>query len=101
MAWSWKQRQLDGAYAVQAYLEGEDVGPRECSRCQEAVPAKKKLQLWSAPEVLVLTLKRFRCINKVSKKVGTFVEYLVQGWDISHYIRQPQVNGVTHRLVVH
>ena len=92
--------QLDGAYSVQAYLEGEDVGPWECSGCQKTLAASKKLQLWSAPEVLVLNLKRFLCINKVSKKVETFVQFPVQGWDISHYIGQPQVNGITHRLVV-
>lgn len=34
--------------------------PRECGGCKAKVAARKKLDLWSAPRVLVITLKRFQ-----------------------------------------
>jgi len=51
------------------------VFPRECGGCKAKVAARKKLDLWSAPRVLVITLKRFQTAafqtqsfaNKISK----------------------------------
>ena len=62
------------------------------------VAASKTLQLWNALDVLLLSLKRFHCINGVTTKLDMFVELSVQGCDISHYILPSQVNGITHRL---
>lgn len=47
---------------MQAYTAAEELGPQDkwtCPGCKQAVQAKLKLDLWSAPEVLIIHLKRF------------------------------------------
>lgn len=81
------------AFLAGEELENDDDKPHKCSNCHEIMAASKQLQLWTTPDILVLSLKRFLCKFGVTHKVNTFVDFPVQGWDISDYVLQPQVGG--------
>lgn len=67
-----------------------------CNQCQKHVCAKKRISLWSTPDILILHLKRFT-FNKCKKvegrilrsKVETKVEFPVDGLNMSPYIIGP------------
>ncbi|KAK8893646.1 hypothetical protein M9Y10_022072 [Tritrichomonas musculus] len=63
-----------------------------CPHCRDFVCADKKMDIWSAPEVLVIQLKRFIRINELfMKKLETTVHYPSE-IDISQFLAGPQHN---------
>lgn len=61
-----------------------------CPHCKEFVCADKKMDIWSAPEVLVLQLKRFLRLSEYSMKKLDSVVYYPEIIDISKYLAGPQ-----------
>jgi len=67
-----------------------------CNQCQKHVCAKKRISLWSTPDILILHLKRFT-FNKCKRiegrilrsKVETKVEFPVDGLNMSPYMIGP------------
>lgn len=71
----------------------------QCGGCQKKVCATKQLSLYSLPEVLVISLKRFRSNANFSDKVTNPVAFQPI-LDVSPYISNPkQTAGSTYRLV--
>lgn len=63
-----------------------------CPNCRDFVCADKKMDIWSAPEVLVIQLKRFIRYNECyMRKLDTTVNYPSE-IDISQYLAGPQHN---------
>lgn len=73
----------------------EKLSPEDswyCPRCKNHVEATKTLQLWSAPPVLVLHLKRFSYSRRFATsrtKLDTMVSFPTQGLDLSKYLSAP------------
>ena len=73
-------------HGMQAYLASEVLGPRDtwhCPKCREDVRAKKALDLWCLPEVLIIHLKRFSYsgsgyYSTMSSKIDNLVEFPLQ-----------------------
>ena len=65
-----------------------------CPKCQKNRSAMKKIDIWEAPEVLVIQLKRFRYIQGrffvQREKIDSLVEFPTKGLDLSPYVRGPQ-----------
>lgn len=59
-----------------------------CEGCNKKVKGIKKLDIWTAPPVLVIQFKRFG-IQRISKD-GRFIRYPVEHFDISHIISPVQ-----------
>lgn len=80
--------------AVQSFVQKERLGSAEawyCPKCKEHVQATKKLDLWSAPEVLILHLKRFQYTTQSRRKIDAPVAFPLKGLDLSPYLIHQQV----------
>lgn len=74
----------------------EKLSPEDswyCPKCKNHVEANKTMQLWSAPEVLVLHLKRFSYSRFFRNKIGKAVSFPLEGLDLSPYVVGPQSTG--------
>jgi ubiquitin carboxyl-terminal hydrolase 4/11/15 len=60
-----------------------------CSSCKEFRCASKKFDLWSAPEILIIHLKRFAYTRYSRDKINTYVDYPLHGLDLSKYVGNP------------
>lgn len=59
---------------------------RYCPRCKKPQQARKKLDLWRLPEILVIHLKRFSYSRFLKNKLETFVDFPIDDLDLSNYI---------------
>ncbi|CBJ33952.1 conserved unknown protein [Ectocarpus siliculosus] len=64
-----------------------------CSRCKELRQAVKTIQVWSLPEVLILHFKRFSHAGPNRGKVELFVDFPINGLDMSPYCRGETLEG--------
>ncbi|KAJ5280733.1 hypothetical protein N7478_006105 [Penicillium angulare] len=64
-----------------------------CPRCKEHRQASKKFQLWSAPDILVIHLKRFMQGGSIGRtfrsKLDTLVRFPLEDLDLSDHITGP------------
>ncbi|CAM9316641.1 unnamed protein product [Heterosigma akashiwo] len=71
----------------------EESDPWYCSRCKEHRQAFKKFDLWSAPDVLILHLKRFLYLPGTyfvhRQKIDELVHFPIEGLDLSPYVLGP------------
>ncbi|TDH71888.1 hypothetical protein CCR75_002676 [Bremia lactucae] len=57
-----------------------------CSKCQNHRQARKTMEIWRLPDVLVLSLKRFEYRNDVLRdKLDMYVDFPLEGLDMSPY----------------
>lgn len=68
-----------------------------CPECKKHVEATKKFDLWRLPEVLVVHLKRFQFNRYNRDKLETFIDYPINGLDLTPHI-QHNLSGNTHRI---
>lgn len=59
-----------------------------CKQCQKNVNANKKMDVWSAPKVLIIQLKRFVSYDDTIKKLDTNISY-PEILDMSDYLVGP------------
>lgn len=57
-----------------------------CPRCKEHRRASKKFELWTAPDILVIHLKRFSSQGRLRDKLDVKVDFPVEGLDLSHRV---------------
>lgn len=62
-----------------------------CPRCKKHQQATKKFDLWKAPDVLVVHLKRFSNSRTLRDKIDTMVDFPIDGLDISDMVGERQV----------
>lgn len=68
-------------------LGAED--PWYCPKCKRHQQATKKFDIWSAPKVLIIHLKRFSFSRSWRDKIDTLVEFPVDDLDMSKYVLNP------------
>ena len=89
-------------HASQSFVQKERLDSAEawyCPKCKEHVQATKKLDLWSAPEILILHLKRFQYTTQSRRKIDAPVAFPLAKLDLSPYLIHQQVYGLTmHRV---
>ena len=79
---------------VQSFVQPEKLDSAEawyCPRCKEHVQASKKLDLWTAPEVLILHLKRFQYTTQSRRKIDAPITFPLTGLDLLPYLIKQQV----------
>jgi len=60
-----------------------------CSKCRDHVTANKKMEVWKAPEYLIIHLKRFSHTRNAmfgSRKINDFIDFPVNALDMGPYI---------------
>jgi ubiquitin carboxyl-terminal hydrolase 4/11 len=62
-----------------------------CPRCKKHQQATKKFDLWHAPDVLVVHLKRFSSSRTMRDKIDTFVDFPIEGLDLEPMIEERRV----------
>ncbi|KAL8969770.1 MAG: hypothetical protein Q9183_001835, partial [Haloplaca sp. 2 TL-2023] len=63
-----------------------------CPRCKEHRRASKQFELWTAPDILVIHLKRFSSQGRLRDKLDVFVDFPVEGLDLTDRV-QSQEDG--------
>jgi ubiquitin carboxyl-terminal hydrolase 4/11/15 len=67
----------------------EDDNAWYCPKCKKHQASTKKLDIWTAPDILIFHLKRFSNSGtrwSQSTKVDTMVDFPVQGLDLNRYV---------------
>ena len=77
-------------YLQPEVLKGDDMW--YCPRCKEHVEARKTLQLWSLPQVLIIHLKRFSYSRYRRDKLDVDVDFPIQSLDLSEYLPEGSVD---------
>ena len=62
-----------------------------CPRCKEHRRADKRFELWKAPDILVMHLKRFSSTRNFRDKLEVRVEYPTEGLDLSEMVMDKEV----------
>lgn len=57
-----------------------------CPKCKEHRQATKKIELWSAPDILTIHLKRFESTRSFSDKIDIVVDFPIEGLDLTKYV---------------
>ncbi|GAM24098.1 hypothetical protein SAMD00019534_072730, partial [Acytostelium subglobosum LB1] len=70
------------------FTKNEKLGPNDtwfCPQCKEHIQGNKKLELWSAPNILIIHLKRFQLLHRF-EKIGSYVDFPLDNLDLSKWI---------------
>ena len=80
----------------------EEVIEWRCEKCKEEVPATKKLDLWSCPDLLIIHLKRFAYNIKYQRwiKHNTLIDYPVSDFDLSSFRIHPDQSDIYDLVAV-
>jgi len=70
-----------------------------CNRCKELRLASKKLEIWTAPDILVIHLKRFNGNRVFRDKVDVLVDFPVEGLDLSYKVGLSEDKDMTYDLI--
>lgn len=57
-----------------------------CPNCKEHRQATKKIELWSAPDILTIHLKRFESTRSFSDKIDMVIDFPIEELDLSKYV---------------
>jgi hypothetical protein len=87
---------IDLLRCIETIMEEEKLEEGEewyCSNCKELRIATKKLDLWRAPNVLIIHMKRFQYAQGAMfvrrNKLDNMVNFPIEGLDIKHCIKGP------------
>jgi len=69
-----------------------------CSKCKELRRAEKTLSIFTAPDILVLNLKRFSSQRRFNDKVDIAVDFPVEGLDLSERVDQAEGKSLVYDL---
>ena len=75
---------------LQAFTNAETLRKSEawyCSTCKQHQQASKKIDLWTAPAILILHLKRFSFTQSYRDKLDMKVDFPIEGLDLSSFVR--------------
>ncbi|KAJ0232840.1 putative ubiquitin carboxyl-terminal hydrolase 11 [Hirschfeldia incana] len=86
---------------LEAFIAEEPLGPEDmwyCPACKEHRQAKKKLDLWKLPEILVVHLKRFTYSRFLKNKIDTLVDFPIHDLDLSKYVMSKDGQSCLYEL---
>ena len=83
------QRRLSLQDCLEEFTKEEKLGEDDlwyCPQCKKHQQAEKKFDLWKAPDVLVVHLKRFSNNRNLRDKIDVFIDFPLEGLDLSDMI---------------
>ena len=95
------RKQLTIFDCLSAFTTAETLRKSEawyCSACKQHQQASKKIDLWAAPAVLILHLKRFSFTSTYRDKLDMKVDFPIEGLDLSSFVRGGSASGATPLL---
>jgi ubiquitin carboxyl-terminal hydrolase 4/11/15 len=79
---------------LEEFVKEEQLGEEDlwyCPECKKHQQATKKFDLWKAPDILVVHLKRFSNNRILRDKIDSFVEFPVEGLDLGEKVGERAV----------
>lgn len=64
-----------------------------CPRCKKHQQATKKFDLWKVPDILAVHLKRFSNSRTLRDKIDTFVDFPIEGLDLTALVGERRVGA--------
>jgi ubiquitin C-terminal hydrolase len=90
-----KKLTLEGCLQEFCSLESlEDSWLCEQETCKKHTQATKQLKLSSLPPILIIQFKRFSHEDGLRQKIETFVEYPINGLDLSSFLPSPEEEAI-------
>ncbi|KIL69318.1 hypothetical protein M378DRAFT_184496 [Amanita muscaria Koide BX008] len=89
-----KQKGISLQDCLEEFTKEERLGEDDlwyCPRCKKHQQATKKFDLWTAPDILVVHLKRFSNSRTLRDKIDAFVDFPIEGLDLSEFVRERAV----------
>jgi ubiquitin carboxyl-terminal hydrolase 4/11/15 len=89
-----KQKGISLEDCLEEFTKEEQLGEDDlwyCPRCKKHQQATKKFDLWKAPDVLVVHLKRFSNSRTLRDKIDAFVDFPVEGLDLGGLVGERAV----------
>lgn len=74
---------------LELFSKPETLGQNDlwyCPKCKEHTQATKKIEIWSAPDILTIHLKRFESVQSFSDKIDITVDFPIEGLDLTKYV---------------
>lgn len=84
-----EQQDLSLARCLQEFSKEEVLGDNDlwyCPRCKKHQHARKKIDLWHMPDILVIHLKRFSNTRALRDKIDVLVDFPVEGLDLTDMV---------------
>jgi len=86
---------------LKLFTKDEQLGkddPWYCSECKEFRQAFKKFDIWTAPPILIIHLKRFSYRNSWREKLEQFIQFPLENLDISDFVIGPKESNAIYDL---
>lgn len=64
-----------------------------CPRCKKHQQATKKFDLWKVPDILAVHLKRFSNSRALRDKIDTFIDFPIEGLDLTALVGERRVGS--------
>lgn len=84
-----EQHDLSLGKCLQEFSKEEVLGDNDlwyCPRCKKHQHARKKIDLWHMPDILVIHLKRFSNTRALRDKIDVLVDFPVEGLDLTDMV---------------
>ncbi|OSD02956.1 cysteine proteinase [Trametes coccinea BRFM310] len=84
-----KQKGITLQDCLDEFTKEEQLGEDDlwyCPRCKKHQQATKRFDLWKVPDVLVVHLKRFSNSRMLRDKIDTFVDFPIEGLDLTDMV---------------
>lgn len=62
-----------------------------CPQCKKHQQASKRFDLWKAPDILVVHLKRFSNNRNLRDKIDTHIDFPIEGLDLGHMVGERKI----------
>jgi ubiquitin C-terminal hydrolase len=76
---------IDLSMCLDAFTKEENLD-MVCEKCKNKT-IKMTMEIWRAPDILILNLKRFTYSNGIAEKIQQLVNYSFTGFEISDYVK--------------
>ncbi|RPD76448.1 cysteine proteinase [Lentinus tigrinus ALCF2SS1-7] len=89
-----KQKGLTLQDCLDEFTREEKLGEDDlwyCPRCKKHQQATKGMDLWKVPDILIVHLKRFSNSRMLRDKIDTFVDFPIEGLDLSSMVGERSV----------
>eukprot|EP00742_Colponemidia_sp_Colp-10_P009837 GILJ01010762.1.p1 GENE.GILJ01010762.1~~GILJ01010762.1.p1 ORF type:complete len:1551 (-),score=252.13 GILJ01010762.1:100-4752(-) len=96
-----QERPLSLYSCLQQFTQEERLQPDDgcyCSRCAGFSAFTKSMNIWRAPPILVIHLKRFKFTPWSRRKIHTLVDFPLYGLDIARFMGTPKAEQTVYDL---
>ena len=80
------------------FAKEEKIPEAYCSKCKDFQVQTKRMSLWRLPPVVIIHLKRFQFTQHTRRKLRDFVDFPVEGLDLSRIMAKDSSTATTTKV---